>query len=49
MMRDMKGLPFVFYFIPDYDEKSGRFVLVMNHSYSDAAGIFPILIAMTEE
>ena len=49
MMKDMKRLPFVFYFIPDYDETSGRFVLVMNHSYSDAAGIFPILIAMTEE
>ena len=49
MMRDMGGLPFVFYFIPDFDETSGRFFCVINHAYCDAAGIFPILIAFTEE
>ena len=49
IMVDMKGLPFIFYFLPDYDESSGRFVCCINHAYTDAAGLFPILIALTEE
>lgn len=49
MMMDMKGLPFVFYFLPDFNETSGRFFACINHAYCDAAGIFPILIAFTEE
>ena len=45
-MVDMKELPFIFYFIPDFDGETGRLIFAINHAFTDAAGIIPIMVAM---
>ena len=45
----MEGIPFVWYFFPEFDESSGRLIIHVNHAYTDAAGMFPILTAFTED
>jgi NRPS condensation-like uncharacterized protein len=49
MATDLGGIPFVWYFFPEFDETSGRLIILVNHAYTDAAGLFPILTVLTED
>jgi hypothetical protein len=49
MATDMEEIPMKLFFIPDFDETTGRLYLIINHAYSDAAGMFSLFIALTEE